>query len=259
MKKKKLKVTGNISRIFTKLASGIPGFDEISRGGIPKGRTTLVSGTSGSGKTVFAAQFLHGGVVQGGENGVFVTFEERPVDIIKNMKSFGWDIAKLVKEKIDELGGTVRVDSEHGKGTNFIMKLPLTLAIIKALLVGVGTEAYAIPATNVVKSISVNPKNIKRIENQEMIILNKEESIPFFRLNKLFNIETEEKENEEIIAVIVRKGDNFFGLGVDSLLAEQEIIIKPLTTILKGYRGFAGFTILGTGKVVLILDVGGLA
>ena len=81
-----------------KVVSGIPGFDEISHGGIPKGRTTLASGTSGSGKTVFSAQFLYKGVTECGENGVFVTFEETPQDIIKNTNSFGWDIAKLIKE-----------------------------------------------------------------------------------------------------------------------------------------------------------------
>ncbi len=83
---------------LTKVASGIPGFDEISRGGIPKGRTTLVCGISGSGKTVFSAQFLYEGVVKFGENGVFVTFEESPEDIIRNTESFGWNINKLVKE-----------------------------------------------------------------------------------------------------------------------------------------------------------------
>lgn len=81
-----------------KILSGISGFDDIARGGIPKGRTTLVSGTSGSGKTVFCAQFLYKGMTDFGEPGVFVTFEERPVDIIKNMEGFGWDIDRLVAE-----------------------------------------------------------------------------------------------------------------------------------------------------------------
>jgi len=83
---------------LTKVASGSPGFDDISHGGIPQGRTTLVSGTSGSGKTAFSVQFLYEGVVDFGENGVFVTFEESPEDIIRNTKSFGWNIDKLVKE-----------------------------------------------------------------------------------------------------------------------------------------------------------------
>lgn len=87
-----------MAKKLTKIASGIPGFDVISHGGVPKGRTTLASGTSGSGKTVFSAQFLYKGVTEYGENGVFVTFEETPEDIIKNTNSFGWDIAKLVKE-----------------------------------------------------------------------------------------------------------------------------------------------------------------
>ena len=84
---------------LSKTPSGISGFDEISKGGIPYGRTTLVSGTSGSGKTVFAAQFLYNGIMKYGMNGVFVTFEERPIDIMRNMKSFGWDIKQLVDEK----------------------------------------------------------------------------------------------------------------------------------------------------------------
>ncbi len=80
-----------------KMLSGIPGFDEISRGGIPNGRTTLVSGTSGAGKTLFSTQFLYNGITQYGENGVFVTFEEKPEDIIMNIRSFGWDIEKLIQ------------------------------------------------------------------------------------------------------------------------------------------------------------------
>jgi len=87
-----------MAKKLSKVASGIPGFDDISHGGIPKGRTTLVSGTTGSGKTAFSAQFLYEGIVNFGENGVFVTFEETPQDIIRNTKGFGWNIDKLVKE-----------------------------------------------------------------------------------------------------------------------------------------------------------------
>jgi len=88
-----------MAKRLRKVASGIPGFDEISHGGIPEGRTTLVSGISGSGKTVFSAQFLYEGTVKFGENGVFVTFEESPRDIIRHTEGFGWNINKLVKEK----------------------------------------------------------------------------------------------------------------------------------------------------------------
>lgn len=87
------------NNLVTKIPSGIEGFDEISRKGIPRNRTTLVSGTSGSGKTIFAVQFLYNGIVRYGENGVFVTFEEDPTDIIKNMNGFGWDIETLIKQK----------------------------------------------------------------------------------------------------------------------------------------------------------------
>jgi len=87
-----------MAKKLLKVVSGIPGFDEISHGGIPKGRTTLISGTTGSGKTVFSAQFLYKGITECGENGVFVTFEETPTDIIRNTKTFGWNTEKLVKE-----------------------------------------------------------------------------------------------------------------------------------------------------------------
>ncbi len=87
-----------MAKKLNKVPSGIPGFDEISHGGMPKGRTTLASGTSGSGKTVFSAQFIYKGITEYGENGVFVTFEETPEDIVRNTKTFGWDIKKLIRE-----------------------------------------------------------------------------------------------------------------------------------------------------------------
>jgi len=80
-----------------KLPTFIPGFDHVSHGGLPEGRTTLVSGTAGSAKTVFAAQYLYEGITRNNENGVFVTFEESPADIRRNMVGLGWDIEKLEK------------------------------------------------------------------------------------------------------------------------------------------------------------------
>ncbi len=87
-----------MAKKLEKVPTGVSGFDEISRGGLPKGRTTLVSGTSGSGKTVLAAQFIYEGVANFGENGIFVTFEETPMDIIRNTRDFGWNIEKIVEE-----------------------------------------------------------------------------------------------------------------------------------------------------------------
>jgi circadian clock protein KaiC len=92
-------LTSDNSKEIVKVKTGIAGFDEISHGGIPKGRTTLVSGTSGSGKTLFSVQFLYNGITQFGDSGVFVTFEETPMDIIRNVKSFKWDLGILVKQK----------------------------------------------------------------------------------------------------------------------------------------------------------------
>lgn len=161
----------------------------------------------------------------------------------------------VVKSHVEGLGGTVRVESELGKRTKFTLELPLTLAIIKALMIKVGVETYAIPLTNVVRTIKVSDKYIKSIEDNEVIIIGKE-NIPLVRLHDLFGAPRGAEEG--VLVVIVKKGDAFAALAVDSLVDEQDIIIKPLSTILKESKGFAGATILGTGKVALILDIGTL-
>jgi circadian clock protein KaiC len=136
--------------VLSKTPTGIPGFDEIARGGIPKGRTTLVSGTSGSGKTVFAAQFLYKGIIDHGFPGVFVTFEERPVDIMKNMKSFGWDIKQLVDEKkwafVDaspDDADTVEVG--HYDLAGFLARIDYAVQSIGAKRVGIDSVSALFP------------------------------------------------------------------------------------------------------------------
>ena len=123
--------------IMKKVASGIHGFDSISHGGIPQGRTTLVAGASGSGKTVFSVQFLFKGAVDYGENSVFVTFEERPKDIIRNMKSFGWNIEKLQREKkwafVDASpADTDKVEIGHYDLGGFLARIEYAINKVKA-------------------------------------------------------------------------------------------------------------------------------
>jgi len=167
-------------------------------------------------------------------------------------RGFGLNI---VKNKIESLGGAVRVESEPGKGTTFIMEIPLTLAIIKALFVEVGSRTYAIPLASIERLVTVNKEDIKGMLNYEAIVLNNED-IPVTRLDVLFDIPSLGFERQPI--VIVRKGQEMLGLAVDAFLTTQEIVIKPLNKLVRENRYFSGSTIIGSGEVVLILDVANL-
>jgi len=167
-------------------------------------------------------------------------------------RGFGLNI---VKNKIESLGGAVRVESEPRKGTTFIMEIPLTLAIIKALFVEVGSKTYAIPLASVERLVTVNKKDIKGMLNYEAIVLN-DEDIPVTRLDVLFDTPSLGLQRQPV--VIVRKGQEKLGLAVDAFLTTQEIVIKPLNKLVRENRYFSGSTIIGSGEVVLILDVANL-
>lgn len=161
----------------------------------------------------------------------------------------------VVKTKISSLGGTVEVTSERGKGSSFIIRLPLTLQIIQALLVKVGTETMAISLGYIDRVIDFDENLVKRTNNKEVIVYN-ENVIPLIRLSNKLNLETETQEKKYI--VIVKVGGKNVGLMVDSLLGQQEIVIKPLGKTLQGMKEYIGATILGDGLVTLILDVAAL-
>jgi len=158
----------------------------------------------------------------------------------------------VVKTKISSLGGSVDVVSEEGVGSTFIIELPLTLQIIQALLVKVGNETLAISLGFIDRVIDYKEENIKKTNGQEVIVY-REEIINLVRLNKRLNIDSEEKEKSFII--IVNVGGKTVGLLVDSLLGQQEIVIKPLGKTLSSLKEYIGATILGNGLVTLILDV----
>ncbi|WP_315121906.1 chemotaxis protein CheA [uncultured Clostridium sp.] len=161
----------------------------------------------------------------------------------------------VVKTKISSLGGTVEVTSERGKGSSFIIRLPLTLQIIQALLVKVGAETMAISLGYIDRVIDFHESLVKRTNNKEVIVYN-ENVIPLVRLSNKLNLETETQEKKYI--VIVKVGGKNVGLMVDSLLGQQEIVIKPLGKTLQGMKEYIGATILGDGLVTLILDVAAL-
>lgn len=161
----------------------------------------------------------------------------------------------VVKTKIAALGGTVDLVSEEGKGSSFIIRLPLTLQIIQALLVKVGSETLAISLGFIDRVIDYNEDKIKSTNGKEVIIY-RDKVIPLLRLNERLDIEVEESNKKYVI--IVNVGDKTVGLLVDSLLGQQEIVIKELGDTLKDLDEYIGATILGNGLVTLILDVGAI-
>lgn len=164
----------------------------------------------------------------------------------------------VVKTKIEQLGGAVEVETEKGVGSKFIIRLPLTLAIIQALLVVIGDEKYAIPLNSTKEIIKITPEQIKMIQNQEVILL-RNMVVPIVRLNKILEVPGDHDEKKNMTVVIVKKGEKTSGFLVDSLIGQREVVIKSLGKLLSGIKYIAGATILGDGNVALILDVNSLA
>ena len=166
----------------------------------------------------------------------------------------------VVKTKIEALGGIVEVDSTRGKGSKFIIRIPLTLAIIQALLVKIGSEKYAIPLGSIQEIENVKPQDIRLVRNQEVILL-RDMVIPIVRLGNILGVPDAmpDEEKKSITCVIAKKGEKLSAFMVDSLIGQQEIVIKSLGKILAGVKYIAGATILGDGNVALILDVNSLA
>ena len=162
----------------------------------------------------------------------------------------------VVKSRITALGGHVEVETEFGKGSKFIVRLPLTLAIIQALMIHIADEKYAIPLSNIQNIEDVHKEDIKLIQNQEVIVV-RNEIIPIIRLREVLGLPKAE-DKEMMTGVIVKKGEKQVGFIVDSLIGQQEIVIKSLGKYLSGIDMIAGATILGNGEVALILDVNSL-
>ncbi|OWZ84251.1 chemotaxis protein CheA [Natranaerobius trueperi] len=162
----------------------------------------------------------------------------------------------VVKSKIENLGGRVELDSEVNKGSKFTMQLPLTLAIIQALMVNVGDEQYALPLASIEETTILTKDDIKKVREHEVIKL-RDSLVPLINLQDVLDVpnKTDKHEGDEKFAIIVRKGDKKAGLIVDELIGQQEVVIKSLGSFLADVKGFTGATILGDGKVALIIDI----
>ncbi|MBU4178784.1 MAG: chemotaxis protein CheW, partial [Actinobacteria bacterium] len=159
-----------------------------------------------------------------------------------------------VKSKAESLGGFVIVETTPGVGTKITLKLPLTLAIVQALLVEISGETYAIPLGTVRETHVVEAVEIKTIRNHEAIFL-REETIPLLRLDGLLECDRVLNGSKPFPVVVTEIGPRLIALGVHSLIGQQEIVISTLDKFLKRVDGFAGATILGNGRVALILDI----
>lgn len=163
----------------------------------------------------------------------------------------------VVKSKIESLSGEVEVKTKLGEGSTFIIRLPLTLAIIQALMVEVGGEKYAIPLGSIQTIEDVEPAEIKYVQAKEVINL-RGTVIPLIRLNEVLDNESTKKPDENLLVIIVKKGDKLAGLVVDELMGQQEIVIKSLGNYINKNKIISGATILGDGEIALILDTNAL-
>lgn len=163
-----------------------------------------------------------------------------------------------VKNKIEGLSGNIFIESKPGRGTSFKIQLPLTLAIIQALLVRLEAEIYAIPLSFIAETTSIMPDQINKIQDQEVMLL-RGDVLPLLRLHDILQVPPAGMpKEEEINIVVVRKGEKRVGLIVDTLIGQQEIVIKSLGTLLGNIPVIAGATMLGNGRVSLIIDVASL-
>ncbi|MCI3919004.1 chemotaxis protein CheA [Paenibacillus sp. TRM 82003] len=164
----------------------------------------------------------------------------------------------VVKSKILSLGGHIHITSTLGKGSKFSIQLPLTLSIIMAMMVKLGSEKYAIPLSSIVETTIVEKKSIRSVHGNRMFDF-RSSVIPLISLSQLFDVpDYRDDEEDEIEVVIIRKGDRLAGLAVDELIGQQEIVLKTLGKYLTNVFAVSGATILGDGQVALIIDTNAL-
>ena len=163
----------------------------------------------------------------------------------------------VVKSMIESLSGEVEVKSKLGEGSSWIIRLPLTLAIIQALMVDIGNEKYAISLGSIQTIEDISPADVKLVQAKEVIQL-RDLVIPLVRLNEILDIESKKDPKDNLVVVIVKKGDKLAGLVVDELIGQQEIVIKSLGKYINKCKIISGATVLGDGEVALILDANAL-
>jgi two-component system chemotaxis sensor kinase CheA len=164
----------------------------------------------------------------------------------------------VVRKNINSLGGSVEVYSEPGVGSQFIIRLPLTLAIMDGQTIQVADQKYIIPLISIIESVEIKPGTVKNVTGKGEVYQLRDEYVPIIRLHQVFNLPATSEQLEDGLLVVVESEDRRVGLFVDELLAQQQVVIKSLETNYRKVDGVAGATILGDGSVALILDIAGL-
>jgi two-component system chemotaxis sensor kinase CheA len=163
----------------------------------------------------------------------------------------------VVARHLAKLNGIVEVSTELGQGTAFVLTLPITLVIIKALIVGVGTQTYAIPISSVSESVMVEPGQVVTVGGRPVIHL-RDHTLALLKLSDLFGVPQARDTDGRLYIIVVGLAEKRLGLVVDTIFGQQEIVIKPVGSLLQGIPGIAGATELGNRKTILVLDVGAL-
>lgn len=159
----------------------------------------------------------------------------------------------IVKSSARELGGTVEMTTQIGRGTRFTMKLPLSTSIMQMLMISVGGQVFGVPSDIVIETLDVKQEDIREIHTNKALVL-RNEAIPFVLLHEALGISVRQ-DQENFVAIIVSRGNKFIAVGVDAVLDQMENIVKPFDPIAQQFKGFSGGMILGDGRVALLLDI----
>ena len=163
----------------------------------------------------------------------------------------------VVRNNISAISGMVDIETRKGEGSRFIITLPITLAIIKALIINCSGRTYALPITSVLESLLMTDKDIMTVERKEVVQL-RESTLPLLRLEHFFDLRRSDEAPKEFYVVVVGVAEKRLGIAVDNLICQQDIVIKPLGDSFKRFRGISGAADLGDQRTILVLDVGGI-
>lgn len=178
-------------------------------------------------------------------------------DVVSDISGRGVGM-DVVRRNIGELNGSIEVVSEEGKGSNFIIRLPLTLAILDGQLLRVGSDTYIFPLVSIVESLQIDMDMINNVGGNNDVLRLRDEYVPIIRLYETFNLEPDSKDLRDGLLVVVESDNEKIGIVVDDLLGQQQVVIKSLEQNYKRVEGISGATILGDGTVALIVDISGL-
>jgi two-component system chemotaxis sensor kinase CheA len=163
----------------------------------------------------------------------------------------------VVRRNIDALRGSIAISSERGKGTTFQIKLPLTLAVLDGLIVGVGKERFVMPTTAVRESLRPQPTQVHKVQGEPRLVQVRDSLLPLVALGDMFRV-PHQSDPSQAVVIVIEDGGARVGLVVDALLGKQEVVIKSLGDSFGTVRGVAGGAILGDGRIGLILDAHGI-